>query len=110
MKTRYSFCGAALSLIALSAAGTSMPCHGQNNNLLPKMPVSIAGFELDDQRIHPMPLDERMRRGVVPQRGLVSTVPGQDRKDFFMSGNESCKSTSPVILYQRAYPSFMNGF
>jgi len=60
---------------------------GQKTGLQPKQPVSINTFTPDDQRITPMPLAERIKRGVVPARGVVSIAPGVESNDLLKSGN-----------------------
>jgi len=64
-----------------------LPVKSQENNLLPKKPVSISSFVPEGQQIIPMPLAERIKRGVVPQRGLCSIIPGEGGNDLLMSGN-----------------------
>ena len=64
-----------------------LPGFSQDNSLLPKNPVSISSFEPEDQRIIAMPLAERIKRSIVPQRGLCSIIPGTGRNDLLMSGN-----------------------
>lgn len=52
-----------------------------------------------------MPLDERIRRGVVPKRGMCSIVPGQSTRDGLGSGNGpiyvevACDPFSEQVLF-----------
>ncbi len=64
-----------------------LPGFGQDKDLLPKNPVSIYSFVPEGQQINPMPLDERIKRAIVPERGLCSIIPGVGRNDLLMSGN-----------------------
>lgn len=48
----------------------------QQNGFLPKPPVIPDSIQAGDVRIAPMPLSERIRRGIVPRRGLCSLAPG----------------------------------
>lgn len=64
-----------------------LPGLSQNNSLLPKNPVSVSSFVPEGQQIIPMLLDERIKRGIVPQRGLCSIIPGEGLNDLLMSGN-----------------------
>lgn len=45
---------------------------------LPKAPVVVASHGLSGVRISPMPVEERLRRGVVPRRGFCSIAPAAD--------------------------------
>ncbi|HJZ41370.1 MAG TPA: glycoside hydrolase N-terminal domain-containing protein [Bacteroidales bacterium] len=64
-----------------------LPCFSQDKSLLPKNPVSISSLVPDDRLIIPMPLAERIKRKIVPQRGLCSTIPGGGHNDLLMSGS-----------------------
>lgn len=55
--------------------------------ILPKLPVSINAYTPEDQQISPMPLAERIKRDVVPARGLVSIAPGGGNNDLLKTGN-----------------------
>ena len=61
--------------------------NGQENSLLPKKPVSVISYENKNDVINSMPLTERIKRKVVPQRGLCNTAPGTGKNDLLMSGN-----------------------
>ena len=50
--------------------------RAQEDKLLPKPPVLADSSRPDDVRISPMPLAERVRRKIVPQRGFCSLSPG----------------------------------
>jgi hypothetical protein len=63
------------------------PLAAQEKGLLPKSPVSISAFESQSRSIQSMPLPERLARGMVPTRGLCSTLPGSGGNDQLISGN-----------------------
>ena len=52
---------------------------------LPKAPVQVESHGLDGVRISPMPLEERLRRGIVPRRGFCSIAPAADA--LLIAGN-----------------------
>jgi len=52
--------------------------QGQLSQFLPKLPESVSAS------ISPMPLEERIKRKIVPQRGFCSLAPGGDS---LLSGN-----------------------
>lgn len=54
---------------------------------LPKNPISIEAFAPVEDRIQPMPLAERLRTSIVPQRGFCSSAPGKAFQDTLLSGN-----------------------
>ncbi|MGB8029920.1 MAG: glycoside hydrolase N-terminal domain-containing protein [Terracidiphilus sp.] len=56
----------------------------REDKLLPKIPVYTDTY-LSGVKIVPMPLEERLRRGVVPRRGFCSIAPASDA--LFISGN-----------------------
>jgi alpha-L-fucosidase 2 len=56
----------------------------QNDKFLPKPPVVTESPRTDGGRISPMPLAERIRRKIVPQRGFCSLAPGSGA---LLSGN-----------------------
>jgi hypothetical protein len=64
-----------------------LPGLSQDNSLLPKNPVYISSYVPEGQQITPMPLAERIKRGIVPNRGLCSIIPGEGKNDLLMSGN-----------------------
>jgi hypothetical protein len=51
--------------------------RAREDQLLPKKPV-FTDSHLSGMKISPMPLEERMRRGIVPRRGFCSIIPGGD--------------------------------
>lgn len=59
----------------------------QNTGIKTKAPVSIKSLIPEDQRITPMPIAERIRRGVIPARGVVSIAPGVGQNDLLKTGN-----------------------
>jgi alpha-L-fucosidase 2 len=58
--------------------------RAQNDKFLPKPPVVTESPRTDGGRISPMPLAERIRRKIVPQRGFCSLAPGSGS---LLSGN-----------------------
>jgi len=52
-----------------------------------KEPVSIKTLVPDSLKISPMPLAERIKREVVPARGVVSIIPGGGSNDQLKTGN-----------------------
>jgi hypothetical protein len=58
--------------------------RARGSELLPKKPMYI-GRSSSGVKIVPMPLEERMRRGIVPRRGFCSTTPASDA--LLISGN-----------------------
>ena len=58
--------------------------RAQGNKFLPQKPVFAESKLLTDVRISPMPLDERLKRNVVPRRGFCCTSPGGE---VLISGN-----------------------
>ena len=87
MRTQKFHWNAFLSITALGVLCCLMPCFGQNAVILPKPPVSINDYIPEAQKIAPMPLAERLKREVVPARGLVSIAPGVGKNDLLKSGN-----------------------
>ncbi len=71
---------------------------------LPKAPVVVASHGLSGARITPMPIEERLRRGIVPRRGFCSIVPASDA--VLISGNghmtieTSCDPYSEQIVFR----------
>ncbi|GEM_PF-6292178 len=74
-------------LIVITAFSIGLPAFGQSKDLLPKLPVSTNSFIPANEQITPMSLEERVQRGVVPQRGVVSIAPGVGKNDLLFSGN-----------------------
>ncbi len=58
--------------------------RAREDKLLPKMPVLTDSYQ-SGVKIVPMPLEERLRRGVVPRRGFSSITIGSDA--LLISGN-----------------------
>jgi hypothetical protein len=58
--------------------------RAQEDKFLPKLPVVAESSQPDIVKISPMPLAERVRRKIVPQRGFCSLAPGSD---VLLSGN-----------------------
>jgi alpha-L-fucosidase 2 len=56
---------------------------------LPKPPAFAASLLEQPTRIVPMPLAERLKRGIVPQHGFCSTLPGKTVSDGLTAGNGS---------------------
>ncbi len=50
--------------------------RAQSDQLLPKPPVAADSLRSGDVKISPMPLAERLRRKIVPRRGICSVAPG----------------------------------
>jgi alpha-L-fucosidase 2 len=58
--------------------------RAQQDSLLPKPPVRASTIRQGNVEISPMPLTERVRRNIVPQRGICSLAPGNGA---LLSGN-----------------------
>lgn len=52
---------------------------------MPKPPAVVASHGLSGVRISPMPIEERLRRGILPRRGFCSIAPASDA--LLISGN-----------------------
>lgn len=74
-------------IIILISLTFCLSSFSQNNSLLPKNAVSVTSFVPIENQILPMPLAERLKRDIIPQRGLCSIIPGKGRNDLLMSGN-----------------------
>ncbi len=59
----------------------------KKNRFLPKAPAFAKSKLTPDVRISPMPLAERLKRGVVPRKGFCSLVPGRTTSEGITSGN-----------------------
>jgi alpha-L-fucosidase 2 len=70
--------------------------RAREDQFLPKMPAHTDSH-LSGVRILPMPLEERMRRGVVPRRGFCSITPGSDA--LLISGNGPINIDMPCDPY-----------
>jgi alpha-L-fucosidase 2 len=72
---------------------------------LPKAPVVVASHGLSGVPISPMPIEERLRRSVVPRRGFCSIAPTSDA--LLISGNGhmtiemSCDPYSEQIVFHQ---------
>jgi alpha-L-fucosidase 2 len=72
---------------------------------LPKPPLMAQSLLPAKQRTRPMPLDERVRRGVVPKRGMCSVNPGRSTREGLVSGNGpvyvevACDPFSEQVLF-----------
>lgn len=64
-----------------------LPGYSQQESLLPKTMIPATSFIPDDHQIYAMPLKERLKKDIVPSRGLCSIVPGRGRNDQMISGN-----------------------
>ena len=78
----------------IRSAGYLRRARGGKN--LPKMPAQTEVY-LSGVKIVPMPLAERVRRGVVPQRGFCSIAPGSDA--LLISGNGPINIDVPCDPY-----------
>jgi hypothetical protein len=58
-----------------------------DSEFLPKPPLLAESLLSTRQRTLPMPLNERIRRGVVPKRGMCSIAPGKSMRESLISGN-----------------------
>lgn len=90
MRVIFRFVFASLTISICAFAG-ALPQTVQPGSIYsgppPKQPVSINGPIPANERIHPMPLAERIRLGAVPRRGMCSTAPASDAVDGLLSGN-----------------------
>ncbi len=77
--------------------------RSQADKYVPKLPVFAELKLAPDVRVSPMPLEKRLRPGIVPRRGFCSIAPGSD---FLISGNGSmsiempCRPYSEQILFR----------
>ena len=71
----------------------------------PKMPEFAASHLSPDVRVSPMPLEERLRRGIVPLQGFCSLIPGTTISEGLTSGNGhmnievTCDPYSEQVLF-----------
>jgi len=70
--------------------------RARDEKYLPKMPAKTDTY-LSGVKIVPMPLEERMRRGIVPRRGFCSVTPGSDA--LLISGNGPINIDVPCDPY-----------
>ena len=59
----------------------------QEDKFLPNPPEFAETHRTADMRISPMPLAERIKRGLVPRRGFCSIAPGATFGEGLISGN-----------------------
>ncbi len=74
-------------ILAFGVPINVLPLCAQGDDFLPKRPVPISLYEATGLQLSSMSLQERQARGVVPSRGLCSTVPGVGQNDLLISGN-----------------------
>jgi len=71
----------------------------------PKPPVFASSYLSPEVKVSPMPLSERLRRGIVPRQGFCSTIPGTTVSEGLTSGNGhmnievACDPYSEQILF-----------
>jgi alpha-L-fucosidase 2 len=70
--------------------------RAREDQLLPKVPA-ITDTHLSGVKIVPMPLEERIRRSIVPRRGFCSTIPASDA--LLISGNGPINIDIPCDPY-----------
>ncbi len=79
--------------------------RARNGRFLPKMPEFAASHLSPEVRVSPMPLEERLRRGIVPLQGFCSLIPGTTVSEGLTSGNghmnieATCDPYSEQILF-----------
>jgi hypothetical protein len=56
---------------------------------LPKLPALAESYRPPDVQISPLPLEERIKRGLIPRRGLCSIAPGKSSRESLLTGNGS---------------------
>jgi hypothetical protein len=76
-----------IGVIGVAALFGLVPCSAQNTAFPAKPPVPVETFTPEAQRVLPMPLAERIKRHVVPARGMVSIAPGVGKNDLLLTGN-----------------------
>jgi hypothetical protein len=78
--------------------------RARQDALLPKLPVLAESTRPGDVPISPMPLDERIRREIVPRHGICSITPAPDA--LLLSGNgamsieTACHPYSEQIVFR----------
>jgi alpha-L-fucosidase 2 len=87
MKTTNLLTHSCQVIIVFTSITLGSPAFSQDKTLTDKPPVSILSFIPEGEQIKPMPIDERVKRGIVPQRGVCSISPGSGLNDLLMSGN-----------------------
>ena len=79
--------------------------RAEADKFLPKAPAFASSYLSPEVRISPMPLAERLRRGIVPRRGFCSKIPGTTVSEGLTSGNGhmnielTCDPYSEQILF-----------
>jgi hypothetical protein len=79
--------------------------RAQEDKFLPKPPAFAESSQPDAVKISPMPLAERIKRKIVPQRGFCSIAPGATLAEGLTSGNGhmnievTCDPYSEQILF-----------
>jgi alpha-L-fucosidase 2 len=63
--------------------------RAQGGKYLPKPPALAESYRPAGIQISPMPLAERVRRDLVPRRGLCSIAPGKSNRQSLLTGNGS---------------------
>jgi hypothetical protein len=72
----------------------------------PKPPVLAASCLTPEVKVSPMPLSDRLRRGIVPRHGFCSTIPGTTVSEGLTCGNGhmnievTCDPYSEQILFR----------
>jgi alpha-L-fucosidase 2 len=59
----------------------------QGGKYLPKKPVFAESKLKPDVQVSPMPLEERIKRNIVPKKGFCSIIPGKTVSEGITSGN-----------------------
>jgi hypothetical protein len=91
----------------VSGRGASLARVGSTpkSKFPPKPPVFAASRLSPAVMVSPMPLSERLRRGIVPRRGFCSTIPGMTVSEGLTTGNGhmyievTCDPYSEQILF-----------
>jgi alpha-L-fucosidase 2 len=73
--------------IISSMMATAIARAQQTDKVLPKPPVFAEPVKQPTVNVVPMPLDERLKRNIVPKHGFCSTVPGKTISEGLTSGN-----------------------
>lgn len=60
---------------------------GKSDAWLPKLPLSVETIAPSGPAIAPMSLEDRVRRHIVPRRGVCSLAPADKFKDTLLTGN-----------------------
>jgi hypothetical protein len=91
----------------VSGRGSSVAHPGSTakSKFPPKPPVFAASRLSPEVKVTPMPLSDRLRRGIVPRQGFCSTIPGTTVSEGLTSGNGhmyievTCDPYSEQILF-----------